>query len=389
MTIPAYERDPFLRELEASVTRVEEIDGAMFATTNDTVCYPEGGGQPSDHGTLGPARILDVERIPEGWRHRTDRPVPTGRHRMTVDWDRRFDHMQQHTAQHLITAVAADQMGWATTAFHLGEQTSDIELAAPEIGPEAIRTLEDQVNAAILTDAPVLGRRVTDAEYAALEVRSRGLPDGHAGDIRLVEIEGFDRNTCGGTHVARLGQLGCISLLGTERLRGGTRVFFLAGDRVRARLADHERRTADLRRILDAPDEHLVAESQRREERLRLLTRGLKDLMGELADLEARHLADGAGPRIAAHWENRDMAFLQQVARGLNKRAPRSVAFLTASDGPDGVFLLAAGAGSAVDLQTVGPAVAEVLAGRGGGRERTFQGKASRLDRREEALALL
>ena len=111
-----------------------------------------------------------------------------------LDWARRFDHMQQHTAQHLLTAVAADRFGWPTTAFHLGEHVSDVELDVAAIDEEQLRSLENAVAAEVRAARPVTARRVSRDEYERTDVRSRGLPAGHAGDVRLVEIDGVDRD---------------------------------------------------------------------------------------------------------------------------------------------------------------------------------------------------
>ena len=235
----------------------------------------------------------------------------------------------------------------------------------------------------------IRARIVSKGEYEELAVRTRGLPDGHTGDIRLIEIEGIDLNTCGGTHLRSTAELGSLYLLGTERLRGGTRVFFVAGDRVRKRMADHEARTARLRRVLDASDETLVDEAERRETQFRSVSKKLKHSMNELAGFEAARLALDSRRLIVAHWEDRDMPFLQAVARDLLTHVPKTLALLTAGKDDDGVFLLTAGPDSGLDVSQVGPALAEMLGGRGGGRGTIFQGKACRLDRRKEALRLL
>ena len=120
---------------------------------------------------------------------------------MVLDWPRRWDHMQQHTGQHLLTAVASDRFGWQTTAFHLGGEVSDVELAVPSLASADLRALEDVIAEEIRRQRAVSARRVSRETYQALPVRTRGLPADISGEIQLVEIEGLDLNTCGGTHL--------------------------------------------------------------------------------------------------------------------------------------------------------------------------------------------
>ncbi len=225
-----YEREPGRREAEAEVVAAGEQGGRPFVVLSDTLFYPEGGGQPADRGTIAGVAVLDVQRAGGTIRHLLERPIAPGSVRLALDWERRFDHMQQHTAQHLLSALAEDRFGWKTTAFHLGPAVSDIELAVPALAEETREALEEAVAAEIRAARPVRPRRVTREEFERLEaVRTRGLPDGHAGEVRLVEIEGVDLNTCGGTHLASTAEIEALHLLASEPMRGGTRLHFAAG----------------------------------------------------------------------------------------------------------------------------------------------------------------
>lgn len=390
MTQPAaYERQPYLRELETEVTASGEEGGRPFVVLADTILYPEGGGQPADAGTVAGVAVTDVRTVEGQVRHFLAGPPPGGRVRVGLDWPRRFDLMQQHTAQHLLTALAERDFGWRTTAFHLGAALSDIELDAPHIPPEALLALEEAVAAEIRAARPVTARRVGPEEYAALSVRSRGLPEGLTGDIRLVEIAGLDLNTCGGTHLAGTAEIEGLKLLGTEGMRGGTRVFYVAGGRLRRVLAAHHERAGRLRQALGTGDDGLVAAVQARLEQLAEAQRAVRRLEEELALSAAQALAGGSDRTVAAHWEGRDLSFLQRVARELARLAPERVALLTGGTGEQGAFVLSAGERAAIDLPAAGRRVAEILGGRGGGSGRLFQGKATTLSRRAEALAAL
>jgi alanyl-tRNA synthetase len=385
--VPAYERDPYLQELETEIVAVGVEDDRPYALLADTVLYPEGGGQPADRGSLGGVAVLDVQWRDGAIRHYLGKAVELAPTTVRLDWRRRFDHMQQHTGQHLLTAVAHDRFGWPTTAFHLGSSVCDIELDVAGLVPHQVETLEEAVAEEIRAARPVTARRVDPAALAAIEVRTRGLPPGHRGDVRLVEIVGVDLNTCGGTHVRSTAELEAIKLLGTEPMRGGTRLFYIAGNRVRSRLASHEARSARLRALLGTPDEEIVPAVEGRLERERALEKHGQAVDEELAAALAGALAARPDRVVAAHFETKDAGFLQRVARKLS--APEKAALLTGGSAAQGFFVLVIGEGLAVDAQTAGREIAEVLGGRGGGSGRMFQGKAASLAGRDAALARL
>ncbi len=387
--IPAYEREPFLRSIETDVVRVGEEGGRPFVVLADTVLYPEGGGQPADRGRIAGVPVEDVRTVEGQVRHFLVGPPPAGRVRVEVDWARRFDHMQQHTGQHLLTAVAEQRFGWRTTAFHLGEQLSDIELDTPTIATEQLAGLEEAVAAETRAARPVTARRVSPEEYGRLAVRTRGLPEGHEGDIRLVEIAGVDTNTCGGTHVRSTAEIEGLKLLGTEGMRGGTRLFYVAGGRLRRLLGAHQERTAKLRQLVGTSDDDLPAGVAAKLEALKEAQRATRALEEELAVAAAQILAAASDTVASAHWAERDLPFLQRVAREFVRLSPDRVALLTSGEGAHGAFVLAAGAGARIDVPAAGRTVAEILDGRGGGSGRVFQGKAANLSRRPEALAHL
>lgn len=386
---PAYERDAYLRRLDVEIVETGAFEGRDFAILDDTVCFPEGGGQPADHGRLGEVAILDAQKIDGAVRHFLEAPVETGPSVLELDWKRRYDHMQQHTAQHLLTAIALDRFGWATRSFHLGPQTSDIELDAAELSPGDLEALEAAVAPEIAAGRPITTRRVSTADYDKLEVRSRGLPDGHTGDIRLVEIEGIDRNTCGGTHLASTAQIETIKIVGTEKLRGGTRVRWVAGGRARRRFEAHEARNAALREVLDSSDEDLVETARLKLEQLKEARRRARHLEEQLAEARVQILAGSEDPVIIEHFDAGDATLLQRTGRSLLERAPNKAALLTAGSGRSLFFLVACGPGSGVEAAMVGPRIAELLEGRGGGSGGIFQGKSGSLERLEEAQAAL
>ena len=387
--IPAFDREPYLRQLEVEVTAVANDETGPYAVLSDTVLYPEGGGQPADHGYLGNIRVIAVQRVDTEIRHYLENTAATGSATLTLDWKRRFDHMQQHTAQHLITAIAADEFGWETTSFHLGASSSDIELDVAVIADGDLESLEERAATVIHEARAVTTRWVAPEELTNGAIRSRGLPEGHDGDIRLVEIAGVDCNTCGGTHVETTAEIGAIKLLGTENMRGGTRLHWVAGTRVRTLLAAHETRAASLRAILETADDEVLKVVDSKLARLKAAERQIKKLGGELAEETARRLESSEGAIVEAHFEGVDAGFLQSIGRQMTVHRTSRACLLTATSDSGSFFVLYRGTGSGLDLETIGAELATLLDGRGGGSAELFQGKAGSLERRPEAISLL
>ncbi|MDP2875683.1 MAG: hypothetical protein Q8O00_05820, partial [Holophaga sp.] len=376
-TLYAFDREPYLTELDAVALSLGTDERGLYAVLDDTILFAEDGGQPADRGSIGGSAVLDVQKFEGEIRHYLAAPLNPGPVRILLDWARRFDHMQQHTGQHLLTAVAQERFGWATTAFHLGETRCDVELTATALSPEDLDRLEADLAAEIRAARVVRAQWVNPEDYATLSVRSRGLPEGHQGAIRLVAIDGLDLNTCGGTHVGSTAELEVVKLLGTEPIRGGTRLFFVAGARARNRFTDHERRNARLRALLGAPDEDLVACVEGKIEQIKESERRARTLEEAIAASISGALALSPDRIANHHFEDQDTGFIQKAARQLVALAPQKVVFFTASQEGVHSFVLAAGEASGFDVAVAGKELATILDAKGGGAKGFFQGKAA------------
>jgi alanyl-tRNA synthetase len=214
-------------------------------TLNKTAFYPTSGGQPHDLGTLGDAQVVEVIDAPSAPGgsdvanpgdpdhvvHYTTAEVPAGPIHGQIDWPRRLDHMQQHTAQHLLSAAFIELFGFQTVSFHLGKEISTIDLAAPNVVPRQIEAAERRTNEIVFEDRPVAIRFGTAQELAESGIRKKV---DREGILRAIEIDGFDRQPCGGTHLASTGQAGLILLRKLERSREHWRIEFVAGYRALA-----------------------------------------------------------------------------------------------------------------------------------------------------------
>ena len=206
--------------------------------------FPEGGGQPNDTGFINDSPVVNVVRKGSEAIHRitADKPLEVGADvRMAVNWDRRLDHMQQHSGQHLLSALFEQIYGYDTKSWWLGTETSYIELDSKlEIKPEEIQAIEEKCNEYIAHAVPVtvsVFESLSAITSEDVKRATRGLPADHVGQIRVIEIQGVDSNLCCGTHVSNLSQLQCIKLLNLERPSKNKQILhFLVGNRIRSHL---------------------------------------------------------------------------------------------------------------------------------------------------------
>jgi Ser-tRNA(Ala) deacylase AlaX len=316
--------------------------------------------------------------------HLVAQPVQ-GAVEVALDWARRYDLMQQHTAQHLLTALCLARFELPTTAFHLGDERSDIELGTPDLPAERLEAIEETINREIRAARPIRQRLVSRQEMAQLPVRSRRLPEVLDGPVRLIEIEGLDLNTCGGTHLASTAEIQAVKLLGTERLRGGTRLFFQAGGRVLKALGLALSGEERLKELLSCGTAEQPARVQRLLDEAREGERARRIMQRELAELLGAQLAREPNDLACLHRPEGDMEFLLALAGAARKNRPGLVLLLSCGE-REGMFLLA---GPEEKVARLGPRVAEALEGRGGGKRGIFQGRATRLDRLPEAQTIV
>ncbi|XP_077662438.1 alanyl-tRNA editing protein Aarsd1 isoform X3 [Eretmochelys imbricata] len=345
--------------------------------------------QPSDRGLIDDIPVLRVTRQGPAALHFVQRPLAPGSEvLLTVDWERRFDHMQQHSGQHLITALADQMFGFKTTSWELGHQRTVIELDTPSVTAEQVEALEKNVNEKIRARIPVVVREHSEDDPEIEMVRSRGLPDDHTGPVRIISIEGIDDNMCCGTHVSNLSDLQVIKLLGTEKgKKNKTNLVFLAGNRVLKSVErSHSIEKALTLLLKNGAEEHVEA-VKRLQNSVKLLQKNNLNLLRDLAVLTAQNFKSnpGRGRVFVLHRKDGDSEFMNIIANEIGTED--TLLFLTVGDEKAaGLFLLA---GPSEVVEKLGPRVAELLEGKGAGKRDRFQGKATRMSRRAEVQALL
>lgn len=268
----ACQKDSYLQEFTTQVTSCEPVHLVLTANgkknkvncfqviLKDTILFPEGGGQPDDRGTINSVEVIKVERKGASAVHYALSEFPVGSEvTVKVDWQRRFDHMQQHTAQHLITGIADSLFGFKTTSWYLGDPIVSIELDTTSVSKEQLDEIERIVNEKIRAAIPVTPHLYPDKEDPKLsQFRARGLPDDHEGPVRVLEIQDIDTTLCCGTHVANLSHLQAIKILGSEKgKKDKSLLYFVAGDRLLKYLARCCQVEKELTGILKGPlDKH-------------------------------------------------------------------------------------------------------------------------------------
>ena len=360
-----YYSDSYLREFPA---RIVARDGTRLYLDR-TAFYPTSGGQPADTGSIGGVAVTDVVDEGDQICHVATGPVENDEVRCAIDWPRRFDHMQQHSGQHLLSAIFVEMYGYQTVSFHLGADASTIDLDIASLSPEQVTAVEQWANQTVFENRPIA---------VSMEENAGGLRKAseREGALRIVTIRDLDRSACGGTHVRSTGEIGPILLRKLEKIRGAVRVEFLCGLRaIRRARADYDglNRVAQVfsATLDDAPG--LAAAQRETLEAAEKAKRKMEEEVGryrgkELYDATA---PDGNGVRRVVRRAGGGMDDLRLLAQHFTAH-PRSV-FVGMVDEPPSV-LLASSPDSGTDAGKALKELVTQVGGRGGGSPRLAQG---------------
>jgi alanyl-tRNA synthetase len=384
MTDRLYYQDSFTREFQANILSCEPSAALWNVVLDRTAFYPTSGGQPHDLGTLGGIAVREVIENEVGdVIHVTGQSIPAGPVAAAIDWPRRFDHMQQHTAQHILSAAFIETAKFDTVSFHLGREVSTIDLAAPALVPRHLQEAVRRANEIIFEDRPVHIRYGTAAELQAQGIRKTVAREGI---LRAIDIENFDRQPCGGTHVARTGQIGLLLLRKVEKQKQTWRVEFVAGYRaLAAARSDRELLAQAAERIGCGMPEVPEVVAKILDER-RSTQRQIEKQSGQLAGFEAQRLhqaalsssgasagaaADATRLVVAHIFDAADASDLRLVASALAK-FDGAVALLGSR--ANGAIVMASAASAGVDVSEVFRQTVPARGGKGGGSKFQAQG---------------
>jgi len=401
MTEHLYYHDSFLYEFEAEVRNVVS-DSRPALILDRTAFYPTSGGQVFDTGWILPAnspdqklRVTEVEERDDGTILHFLESAPAiekgTRVRGLIDIDRRRDHMQQHSGQHVLSAAFVRLFQMPTVSFHMGADYCSIDLDTKTLSAEQVEAAEALANDVVTQNRPVEVRFVTQEEARGLGLRK--LPPQEKDQLRLIDIHDFDLTACGGTHVAGTGQIGCILLRKTEKVKQGWRVEFVCGKRaVATARRDYTVLTeaAGLysSRLWDVPQQIRKALEESRVSRKRR-----EQLLEELAELHASRILDetpetGGRKVVVRVLADRDLTFIKLLAQRLTRQGGNVVALLAATSGQP-AMVFAASPGQPFDMGALMREALEKLGGRGGGSKDMAQGGPQQVEAIPQVLAEL
>lgn len=377
MTDRLYYTDPYLRAFDATIDRVEERDGRVLVHLDRTAFYPTSGGQPFDTGLLGGSRVLDVVDEDDGSIvhvvEQTGLWQPGREAHGEIDWARRFDHMQQHTGQHLLSAAFEREAGARTLSFHLGTTASTIDLDK-ELSADQIARVEDIVNKVLWEDREVCVKFVTASEAAKLPLRKEPAREG---ELRIIDIKDYDLSACGGTHVRRTGGIGVIAIAGVERFKGGLRVEFVCGGRALRAFRSLKNAVGGSVRLLSVLPDDLPSAIEKLQVAGRTQQKSQEGLYERLAAHEAASLAAtgekiGATTVVTAAVSGWDANGLKKLASSIASK-PATIAVLITTESPT-LAVVARSQELALDAGAVLKTLIDRFGGRGGGKGAMAQG---------------
>lgn len=374
-TIRLFDQDTYQREFDARVLSCEPSGDAFAVILDRTAFYPEGGGQPADQGILDGQPVLDVREKPEGLLHILGEPLAIGAVvQGTIDWAVRFERMQHHSGEHIVSGLIKQQHGFDNVGFHMGRDAVTIDFNG-QLTDAMLETLERQANQVIYQNVPVRATYPTDADLAMLDYRSK---KALTGPIRIVTIPDIDTCACCGTHVRYSGEIGLIRLIKAEKYKGGTRVTLLCGAKALQDYREQTQRVQTIATGLSTSAANIVPAVERLREELASARNQNQDLKHQIWSLEAPQ-AEHSNGWVIQFKDDLTADDLRSCCQIFGQQTNRSIVLsrVDANDRADGShdyrYAMFAADG---DIRSLAKAFNSQFAGRGGGSANLVQGTA-------------
>jgi alanyl-tRNA synthetase len=389
MTKKLYLEDPYLLSCSSEVIGQTQVNGKPGIILNQTVFYPTSGGQPHDSGTINDVAVVDVfEDENKQIVHLLEKPISAPEVEATIDWERRFDHMQQHTGQHILSQAFVKAWNADTLSFHLGEKSATIDVNRTGLTLEIISTVEQLASRIIFENRKVIGHLIGKDELKQFPVR--GLPTVDE-NIRILEIKDYDYSPCGGTHCAKTGEIGLVKIRRHENYKGGTRIHFVCGFRA---VKDYQKKAAILKQLSSA----MSAAEADLFQNITKMKEDLKALTGERDHLNKRLLNYEADSLFSEGKKHTDIRLLKKIFNDRHQKEIKLLAKKIVEKSDDTVILFGIKTEGnaqllfqrseklAFNMGELMGAACTVINGRGGGRRRQAQGGGSDVEKLEDAL---
>lgn len=396
MTDRLYYTDSFLHEFDARVVSVGDAGGHRAVLLDRSAFYPTSGGQIFDTGMLETSMSrFEVTEVIEDEKsgqvlHLVEGAAdlqPGAEVRGIINPERRRNHMQQHSGQHVLSAAFEKLYDLATVSFHMGDESCTIDLAADAVSAAQLKAAERLANEVIAEDRPVEIRFATPEEARTMGVRK--IPAAEREKLRLIDIRDFDLNACGGTHVRSTGQIGSILLRKTEKVRQGVRVEFVCGLRAVATARRDFETLTESAALFSTHIWELPQQIRKSQEEIKTAQKAQHRLLEEVAELQAERMFNAAEQRggvklVVQYFAERDLGFIKMLAQKLTKNA--GVVALLACGGAQPSLVFAQAPGSGYDMGALMKQTVQALGTRGGGNRDMAQGGAPDAERAETAI---
>lgn len=298
MSKKLYYDSAYINEWQTSVNQLLDREDGCYVILEETAFYPHGGGQPCDFGDIEGIPVLDVIAEEDEVLHRVERFPDAKNVTCRIDWNRRFDHMQQHSGQHLLSAVCRDLVQAMTVSFHLGSEYATIDVEQPDLSADQLASIEQETNRRIYENLGIVSIFVTSEQLAQFQLVKQPKVNEN---IRIVEIKGVEYNACGGTHVSSTGELGMIKLLKTEKMKGNTRIYFLCGYRALKEFQENQRILGLLAARFKTAKNEIIDRIEKWELEQKLLLAEIEELKAENDKFFVQELLAGCKGNMVAH----------------------------------------------------------------------------------------
>ncbi len=373
-----YQTDPFCWEFQATITsRITLPDGRKGVLLEKTYFYPTGGGQDHDTGTLGDANVTDVIADDEGdIIHVVDRELNANTVTAKIDGARRFAFMQQHSGQHLLSQAFERELGFETVSAHVSSDSpSTIDLAATDVREDEIARVERSANAIVYRDLPIKSYFVPEDKIAAVPLRR---PPKVRGEVRIVEIEGYDYSACGGTHCTRSGMIGVVKVFKAERRGDKVRIYFAAGGLALQYFQDYHAILTRIAQLYSTSPESVLPPIERQLEAQQAQQKDLQELQALRTSMEASQLVARAemfdGMKlVTASFRDRSPRDLRALASILQNE-PGVIALLVSCDGGKLTLTVTCASDTGVSANELIRKQLADIGGKGGGDAQLAQG---------------
>lgn len=372
-----YYIDAYTKDFTTKIIKQDyDKEDNLYVVLNETAFYPTGGGQPYDTGTLNGTLVTNVEEVNGEIRHFIAEQLEAEEVEGKINWERRFDHMQQHAAQHILSAAFWDHFNIPTIGFHLGKETVTIDLETENLPAETIEKAMQIANNIVFENHPIRIQWMNLEEAKTLPLRKEPTL---TENIRVVIIENFDYNGCGGTHPRRTGEVGLIQVLNWERNKGGIRLTFIAGWRTLKLMGQQQQIMKDVSKQLNSSETDIPAKvaqlliSQKENEKA-IQTMNEKLLFAEANELLQQPAEIHAGLLISKVFTNRSMQEVAKLSAIITEQQEHAITYFVIENDDKLQCILACGKTVTLDMNALLKDALPAIEGKGGGNKKSARG---------------